>query len=301
MADITVIGATFADVKGFSKGEYHPRERNLGNIIISHGGVCRNVAENISGTGKSVRLVSLVDDGVIGQDVLNRLNGAGVDTNYVKKVPGGMGMWLAVMDETRDIAGQISMMPDTAELERIIDEKGDEIFADTKSAILEFDAGESLTEKVIKLCEKYSVKLYCVVGNLSIMQKRPELLYSLSCIICNEAEIGRLCGKDLSKIDAPEMLSFITELIKEKNYPPMIITMGDKGAVYYDPKTQESGICPVIKSVVKDTTGAGDAFLSGAVVGFERGYNMADACALGTKMAHYIIETEESSSADMNF
>lgn len=299
MTDITVIGAAFADIKGFSRGVYHGRERNLGDIIISHGGVCRNVAENISGTGLSVRFVSLVDDSVLGREVLERLNGAGVDTSYVKAVPGGMGMWLAVMNERRDIAGQISKMPDTAELERIIDEHGDEIFADTKSAVMEFDTGERITEKVIALAKHHGVKLYTVVGNLSVIMKRPDFLRSLACIVCNEAEIGRLCGDDLSELSPENMLNFIVGLSDREQYPPIIITMGENGAVYYDRGANLRGICPPIKSKVIDTSGAGDAFLSGAVVGFSRGLTIDKACEIGTEMAHYIIETEESSSPNM--
>ena len=45
---IVVIGAVFVDVKGFPEGAFIPEGRNAGRVEYIHGGVTRNVAEDIA-------------------------------------------------------------------------------------------------------------------------------------------------------------------------------------------------------------------------------------------------------------
>ena len=45
---IVVIGAVFIDIKGYSISPYIPAGRNAGKIVQTHGGVGRNVVEDIA-------------------------------------------------------------------------------------------------------------------------------------------------------------------------------------------------------------------------------------------------------------
>ena len=45
---IVVIGAVFVDIKGFPIDAYIPTGRNAGHIKYIHGGVSRNVVEDLS-------------------------------------------------------------------------------------------------------------------------------------------------------------------------------------------------------------------------------------------------------------
>ena len=45
---IVVVGNVFVDIKGFPDNQYIPSGRNAGRIEIVHGGVGRNVAEDIA-------------------------------------------------------------------------------------------------------------------------------------------------------------------------------------------------------------------------------------------------------------
>ena len=45
---IVVIGTVFVDVKGFPEGAYIPNGRNAGRVEYVHGGVARNVVEDIA-------------------------------------------------------------------------------------------------------------------------------------------------------------------------------------------------------------------------------------------------------------
>ena len=92
---IVVVGNVFVDFKGFPEGTYLPAGRNAGRVEIVHGGVGRNVAEDIANAGMPTRFVSMVDNTAQGAEVLRNLQNRRVDTKYVSVVPDGMGIWLA--------------------------------------------------------------------------------------------------------------------------------------------------------------------------------------------------------------
>ena len=119
---IVVIGAVFVDIKGYPLATYIPGGRNAGRVEQVHGGVCRNVAEDIANVELRPTFVSLVDDTGTGQDVIDKLARHKVNTRYIQRVPDGMGTWLAVFNNEGDVVAAISKRPDTNPLTDLLDE-----------------------------------------------------------------------------------------------------------------------------------------------------------------------------------
>ena len=134
-----VIGGVFVDVKGFARSTYMPLERNVGDVQVTAGGVCRNVAENLVKLGVPAQFVSMVDDNAMGGQVREGLAALGVDVQHVLAAPNGMGMWLAILDESGNLAGSISRQPNFDALEAYLIENGDAIMSDADGVVLEFD------------------------------------------------------------------------------------------------------------------------------------------------------------------
>ena len=107
---IVVIGAVFVDIKGYPLSTYIPGGRNAGRIEQVHGGVSRNVAEDIANVELRPTFVCLVDDTGMGQDVINKLDNHKVNTRYIQKVPDGMGTWLAIFDNDGDVQDRKSVV-----------------------------------------------------------------------------------------------------------------------------------------------------------------------------------------------
>ena len=63
---IVVIGAVFVDIKGYPTDVYIPGGRNAGRVEQVHGGVSRNVVEDIANVELRPTFVSLVDRSGIG-------------------------------------------------------------------------------------------------------------------------------------------------------------------------------------------------------------------------------------------
>ena len=121
---MVVIGTVFVDIKGFPDDLYIPEGRNAGRVEIVHGGVGRNVAEDIANVELRPRFVGMVDDTAEGAEVLRKLKNHKVNTDYVAVTQDGMGMWLAVFNNGGDIAGSISKRPTSDAMLRMLEEKG---------------------------------------------------------------------------------------------------------------------------------------------------------------------------------
>ena len=290
---IVVIGAVFVDIKGYPEDVYIPKGRNVGRVEQVHGGVGRNVAEDIANVELRPTFVSLVDDTGIGADVIHKLRNHQVNTDYVRVTPDGMGTWLAVFENDGDVVASISKRPNLAPIGDILDQHGDEIFKDADSIVIEIDMDKEVVKKVFRLAQKYNKRVYAVVANMSIAVERRDFLQQTECFVCNQQEAGILFSDDYSQCNAQQMEQILTEKVRRANIKSMIVTMGADGAGYAD-RDGGSGFCPARKVNVKDTTGAGDAFCAGAAVGLTYGKSMAEACEIGAHLAASVIMTSEN-------
>lgn len=290
---IVVIGMIFVDIKGYPESAFIPTGRNVGRVERIHGGVGRNVAEDIANCELRPTLVSLVDESGDGADALRKLNNHKVDTRYIRKTRDGLGTWLAVFDNDGDVAASISKRPDMLPLIDILDTQGDEIFAGADSVIVEIDLDKEIIKRVFRLAQKHGKQVYAVVGNMSIALERRDFLKSTDCLVCNLQEAGLLFFDDYSDKTPEEMVEILAEKVHAAQIPGMIVTMGGDGAVYANLKG-EKGYCPARKVEVKDTTGAGDSFCAGAAIGLTYGKTMGEACEIGAMLAASVIVTTEA-------
>ncbi len=290
---IVVIGAVFVDIKGFPKDNYIPTGRNAGTIEYIHGGVSRNVVENIANVELRPTFVSLVDNTAMGADVVHKLQRHKVDTQYIRTVPQGMGTWLAVFDTTGDVAGSISQRPNLMPILKTLEKHGDEIFQNADSIVVEIDIHKEIVKKVFEPAEKYHKKVYAIVSNISIAIKRRDFIKQLDCFVCNQQEAGILFAKDYSNIEPEQMEDALAEQVRNAQIRAMVVTMGSKGSVYVDGEGHK-GFCPAMKVQVKDTTGAGDAFCSGLVIGLTYHKTLPEAVEIGTRLAASVIISSEN-------
>ena len=290
---IVVIVATFVDIKGFPNDTYIPDGRNAGRVEYVHGGVARNVVEDIANVELRPVYLGLVDDSPLGEDVLQKLRNHKVNCDYVKRVDDGMGTWLAVFDNNGDVAGSISKRPNMMPILEVFEEHGDEIFSQADSIVVQVDLAKEIIKKTIEFAKKYNKKLFALVSNMSIAAERRDFLQDFDCFICNRLEAGILFSDDYSNVPREELKYIIAEKVSRAQIPSMIVTMGGEGAVYAT-KDGEKGACPARNVQVKDTTGAGDAFCAGASIGLTYGKTFAEAIEIGSHLAASVITSSEN-------
>ena len=290
---IVVIGATFVDIKGFPKDTYLPTGRNVGRIDYIHGGVARNLVEDIANVELRPTFVSIVDDSPLGADVLQKLINHKVNVDYVQTIPDGMGTWLAVFDNNGDVAGSISKRPNMLPVLDLLEEKGDQIIGNADSVVIEVDIDKEIVKAVLNLCEKHGKQVFGLVSNMSIAAQRRDLLRRYSCFICNQLEAGQLFMDDYSALTPEQMRDVLADKLPKAEIASMVVTMGAQGAVYADLQGNK-GVCPARKVQVKDTTGAGDAFCAGVAIGLTYGKRLPEAIDIGSTLAASVIISSEN-------
>lgn len=290
---IVVIGAVFVDIKGYPESNFIPSGRNAGRVEQVHGGVARNVAEDIANCELRPTFVSLVDRSGTGMDVIRKLQDHKVKTDYIRTVRDGMGTWLAVFDNDGDVFASISKRPNLLPIADILDEQGDEIISNADSIVIEICVDKEIVKRVFKLAKKYNKKVFAVVANMGIALERRDFLQSIDCFVCNIQEAGMLFSDDYSGKSIKEMEEILSSKVMAARIPSMIVTMGGDGAVYAD-NAGNKGYCPARRVEVKDTTGAGDSFCAGVAIGLTYGKTLAEACEIGAHLAASVIVTSEN-------
>ena len=127
---IVVLGAVFVDIKGYPEAAFIPTGRNVGRVEQIHGGVGRNVAEDVANCELRPTFIGLVDESGTGVDVIRKLKSHKVNTDYMRATRDGMGTWLAIFDNEGDVAASISKRPNLLPIVDILKDHGDEIFRD---------------------------------------------------------------------------------------------------------------------------------------------------------------------------
>lgn len=290
---IVVIGASFVDIKGFPNDAYLPTGRNVGRIEYIHGGVARNVVEDIANIELRPTYVGIVDDSPLGVAVKEKLKDHKVNTDYVLTIKDGMGTWLAVFDNNGDVAGSISKRPNLLPLVQLLEYKGDEIVQNCDSIVLEVDINKEIVKKTLQLAKKHNKKIFALVSNISLATERRDFIKHFDCFICNQSEAGIFFSEEYDDKTPQELVEIIKGKIMKAQIPAMVVTMGAHGAIYAT-KYGETGICPARKVRVKDTTGAGDAFCAGVSIGLTYGKTMPEAIEIGALLAASVITSSEN-------
>ena len=290
---IIVIGASFVDIKGHPHGRYIKAGRNAGKVIEVHGGVARNIAEDIANVGLHPTFLSVVDQGGTSNDILDRLERQGCDVSHVCRAEDGLGMWLAVFDHTGDLVASISRRPNLMPLADVLDEVGDEVFSEADAVAIELDLEAELLERVIALAERHDKPVFCAVSNMSIASERRDLLQKVDCLVCNEQEAEILFSEEFGHATPDELSERLFEKVRQARIDAMVVTLGARGSVYASSDGQR-GVCPPQRATVVDTTGAGDSFFAGVTVGLTYGKGLAEACGIGTRLASSVIATKDN-------
>ncbi len=127
---VLVIGASVVDIFGFSCCDYRAYNSNPGKIKISFGGVCRNIAENLSKVGVNTKLISILGEDDNGKCMLEHSRKIGYDMEDSLILKNATTpTYMAILDEKGEMVSGVADM-------KSID-KMDSKFIDSKATIIE--------------------------------------------------------------------------------------------------------------------------------------------------------------------
>jgi pseudouridine kinase len=258
-----------------------------------HGGVARNIAEDIANVELRPVFVTVLDETGASDDILRKLRRHRVNVDYIRRTRDGLGTWLAVFGSDGDVAASISQRPNILPILDILEHHGEEIFREADSICVELDIEKEILKKVYALAEQFDRPVFACVTNMSVALERRDLFKRSACIVCNEQEAEMFFAEDVRGMTVPQLEQFLSGKLAQTGIRSMVITLGGRGAVYAE-RGGTAGYCPAREVEVVDTTGAGDSFFAGVVIGLTYGKTLEEACTIGTRLSASVIATREN-------
>jgi fructokinase len=265
------------------------------------GGAPFNVTAHLAQLGVSVSLISAIGRDPLGDEILQVARDKNVNVDFIGRVRIGLptGTVIVTVDEKGNATYEL-VQPAAWDEIKVSDAA---LAAVAKARALTFGslAGRS-PYNLEQLDRLLAIEgpMKCFDVNLRPPFANPELIVDLArradIIKLNDGEVGRLAAWFQSgemRHETPrggEQIARACAVVAEATESSRIcVTLAEEGAALWDNGTLTTAPAPRVD--VKDTVGAGDAFLAGLMVGLTRGTEaqrvLANACRLGAFVASH--------------
>ena len=291
---VSVIGGLNIDLQGSSVNPLVFNDSNPGEIVMSAGGVGRNIAENISKLNIHSKILSYVGNDALGDFVVNKSSLSGVDTSFIKKhshLP--TSQYLSVLDDNNDMLVSISDMRIIEEM-TIQDIDKWNLTIEQSSAIV---VDTNIPIPVIEyLTDKYSnIPLFLDPVSFAKTSKILKLIGRFHTVKPNRLETELISGVKITDNDS--MLK-AAKIIFDMGCKQIFITLGEDGVFYYDGENFGQYLHKGVNMI--SANGAGDAFTAGVVYGFLKLNGIKETAEFASAAAVIALRSTNTISDDLS-
>ena len=268
MSDIVVVGSMNMDFV-FSVERYPQQgETIIGNrFAITPGGKGANQAAAIGKLGGNVSFVSARGSDIYGDELLANLKRSGVNVDKVFRFEDTT-TGVAAITVERKGENRIIVVPGANnKLSPSAIDQFKDVISKAQVVLVQLEIPLETVTKTIEIAHAYQTK---VVLDPAPATELPEEIYQkIDYLLPNEWEISQLCKRYHLETEN-EKINKLLDL----GVGGIVITKGERGVTYH---TKDKIIeQAAIEAEVVDTTGAGDAFAGGFVVGLHNGWEIGD-------------------------
>jgi adenosine kinase len=260
---------------------------NRGNAEVYYGGCPTNIAYLSARLGlKALPIIRLGEDDYLETGFYEYLENGGVCLDAIGIVPNETTSNCYMLADDQN--NQITLLYPGAMDRKYARAMKDEFFKKARIAVLTVGSSDDNIEFYNK-CLKYDVPL--VFGMKCDFNAFPEgvfekVLLSSKIIFTNQGE--------REEIESIFNWGAITDLFQTGKAEIIVTTLGKKGSVFYQ-KTTDGVVSGTIQAAefgeVVDTTGSGDAYMTGFLYGYLEGLPVEECCKLGSVLSSFIIQT----------
>jgi pseudouridine kinase len=271
-----------------------PGTSNPARSRTDHGGVARNVAENLARLGFTVGLVSRVGDDEAGRDLLARLRCVGVDVAGVAVVARAVtAQYVAVLGPDGELvlgAAAMDVLDDVDPAGRADSRAGaDWVFADANLA------PRALAGLLDAARRGGAAALAVDAVSVPKVARLPADLRGVDTFFGNVEE-GRAWLRAHGRAVPGDPLDVAVETVR-LGARRVVMTLGRDGAVAAD-SAGAFGVAAVRVEPV-DVTGAGDAAVAGTLAALAQGWPLAGAVGRGMLLAALTVQSPDTVRQDL--
>ncbi|AYA40829.1 winged helix-turn-helix transcriptional regulator [Xenorhabdus nematophila] len=289
------IGAANIDLTSYTSANLIYEDSNPGKIILTPGGVGRNIAQNIALLKNKSHLISVIGDDTYGNTLFEKTKLTGVNVNYLYKIEGET---TSICNYIINENGQcIVAVNDMCILEKLTPN----LLSQSKSliqhaSVLVVDC--NLTEEALKWLFQHARNIPIFVDTVS-SSKAPRIRHWLSHIHTlkpNRTEAETLSGVKIKtqKDAADAALWFHRHGVQR-----LILSMDAEG-VYYSELDSISGYSPAIHTNVINANGAGDVMMAGLVHCWLEGRELQESVLFAQQCSALTLSSEDIDLSPQN-
>jgi pseudouridine kinase len=289
---VVCIGGAMVDRKFHLDGASEPGALSAcGRVVVSFGGVARNVAENLARLGLRTRLISLVGDDRDGGALLDDLVAHGIDASQVERVRGAStAQYLGVIDS----AGELTLeLADTMIFDRFDAAtlaRAKPAFASAAWMFADTNLPADVVGALVAEARGASYRLALDAVSVPKASRLPPALSGCEVVFLNAAEAASYLQAYGS---VPASAEACAVAIRMRGARYAVVTDGAAGVVVAAGDRVHR--LPAARSArVADVTGAGDALVATTLARLCAGDDLVTAVATGTRAAARTIETERT-------
>ena len=286
---ILVLGASIVDIFGFCRKSYVSQDSIPGNIKISFGGVCRNIAENLARIGVDTEFISILGDDENGKSILEHSKKIGYKMNNSLFLKGeSTPTYMAILNQVGEMESAVVDMESLNKMDRSFSESKSEIFENAEYVVVDSDNPE-LLEYIL---QRFSNKTKFILDPVSAQKacKIKHLIKYFHTIKPNRFETEALCG---FRIKNDTDLKNAAKLFRSQGVKNVFISLDSEG-IYYISDEGEGKLACSDKIDVKNVTGAGDSFVAGIGYGYINNLSIKETLKYSVAMSSITISHEET-------
>ena len=277
MAKIIGPGSLIVDVTGYAPHLPVAGETTKGTTLrFGPGGKGSNQLTAAHRAGSEVKIISARGDDVLGQILKNHYVTEGMSEEYVdvnKNYESGSA--LIEIDESNAQNRIIVILGANEKVNAESVLKAEKDFADCDAVLTQFETTIDAVKQAKNLANKYGKPF--ILNPAPYVAISDEILNGIDYVTPNETEVEQFTGVTVNTYDDCKKAA---EILLNKGVKNVIITLGIRGAYFYNGKEEIK--VPSIKVKAVETTGAGDAFNGGFATAIAEGLDVETALKFAT-------------------
>ena len=280
---VLVLGAAGMDVVGRLEAELRPAASNPARIRSSYGGVARNVAENLARLGQPARLVTVLGNDRIGNEILEHTASAGVDVSAVLQTSDyPTGFYMGIVDRSGKLQFAVDDMRLLEEITPYYLQEQEALFKASCLAFVDANLPVKTLRAAVNLARRARIPICADTAAFTLAERLVKFLPEFYLVTANSKEAGALTGLSFEAVDRHAAMEAARMLVN-RGVRIALVTLAEYGVVY---ATSETTVhIPAIRTRISDPTGAGDAMTAAVLFALLNDIELDDAIRLGVSAA----------------
>lgn len=246
--------------------------------------------------GVPVNLISAIGKDIYGQLILKEAQDLGINmsASYAMK-DFSTGCYMALLENDGDMEIALSGMDILNTMTVLMIKERERIILESSLIVIDTNIPQESIEYIAKLGKDYNIPVFVDLVSKEKSKKTHKVLEYFDTIKANRYEMEEIMG---FKLNCEQDMETACSALFESGVKNMVITLGKQGFYYWSEKAHGLYNSEDVHTI--NTIGAGDAFMSGLVIGAILGMDIEESCKIASTWASRTVQIDKTVDPDIS-